>query len=284
MPSSKNTSSRKPTEAPQRAAAGFSLGLRYLVRNGKHLKHEAALARIRHRIFSNPPGAAIPLDGYSISFNDAPNLYILYKDLFVHRIYHFEAQRPDPLILDCDNIGMSVLYFKRIYPQARILAFEPDPDISPMLQQNIAENRLANVQWLPLALSRDAGKKTFFSDGVCGSGLAEPLSAGASEAWKTYEVSCARLRDYLTEPVDFMKMNIEGAEYEVLADSEDRLPQIREMIIEYHHLPGLRRSLHEILEILHRRGFEYLINDFDSEQTAALSPRSNSLPIPATSF
>jgi hypothetical protein len=58
---------------------------------------------------------------------------------------------------------------------------------------------------------------------------------------------------------------MEGAEYEVLADSEDRLRQIREMVIEYHHLPELSRSLHQILELLHRQGSEYLINDFDSE-------------------
>jgi FkbM family methyltransferase len=243
------------------------------VRNGKHLKREAALARIRHKIYSHSARAAIPLEGYNISFNDAANLYILYKDIFVHRIYHFEASRPAPLILDCgSNIGMSVLYFKRVYPDARILAFEPDPDIGPILQQNIAENELKNVQWLPVALSREVGKKTFFSDGVCGSGLAESLTTGATNAWNQYEVSCARLRDFLVEPVDFMKMNIEGAEYEVLADSEDRLAQIREMIIEYHHLPGLRRSLHEILEILHRQRFEYLINDFDSETNGGVQP------------
>ena len=50
-------------------------------------------------------------------------------------------------------------------------------------------------------------------------------------------VSCDRLgRDYLTEPVDFLKMNIEGVEWEVLADSEDLLRQVREIVIEYHHL------------------------------------------------
>lgn len=89
---------------------------------------------------------------------------------------------------------------------------------------------------------------------------------------KQYEVPCMRLRDYLHEPVDFLKMNIEGAEYEVLADSEDRLRQIREMVIEYHHLPEQPRSLHQILELLHRQGFEYLINDFDSETNGGVQP------------
>jgi hypothetical protein len=67
-------------------------------------------------------------------------------------------------------------------------------------------------------------------------------------------------------------MNIESAEWKVLADSEDRLRQVQEMVIEYHHLPGLPRTLHRILELLHRQGFEYLVNDFDSETNSGVRP------------
>lgn len=49
----------------------------------------------------------------------------------------------------------------------------------------------------------------------------------------------------------------------MLASSEDRLRQVCEMVIEYHHLPGLARNLHEILALLHRQGFEYAVGDFN---------------------
>jgi FkbM family methyltransferase len=219
------------------------------------------------------PGSTVQLSGYTVRFNDGPNLYILYKDIFIRRIYHPSASRPNPLILDCgSNIGMSILYFKQIYPAARIIAFEPDPEIIPYLEENIARNELENVRCVQAVLSRNAAKKILYSDGKCGSGLASPTQFDNPEEWRKYEVSSVRLRDYLAEPVDFLKMNIEGAELEVLADSEDRLRQIREMIIEYHHLPGLPRSLHEILQILHRQGFEYLINDFDSDTNGGVQP------------
>lgn len=45
-------------------------------------------------------------------------------------------------------------------------------------------------------------------------------------------------------------MNIEGAEFEVLAESSEHLRMVREMIVEYHHLPGLPRTLHKILTLL----------------------------------
>jgi hypothetical protein len=50
------------------------------------------------------------------------------------------------------------------------------------------------------------------------------------------------------------------------------LHHVKEMVIEYHHLPGLPRTLHKILEILDRQGFEYLINDFDAETNGSVAP------------
>jgi len=232
------------------------------------------LARVRKKVWNNKePGSVVHCKNYAVRINDGPNFYILYKDIFVHRIYHFEAQRPDPLILDCgSNIGMSIFYFKHIYPKARIMGFEPDPAVFPYLQENITRNGLKDIQLVEAALAGQEGTLTFYSDGKYGSCLAEHLPADVPKGWQKYEVPCVRLRDYLTEPVDFLKMNIEGAEYEVLAESEDRLRQVREMVIEYHHLPGLPRTLHEILALLHRQGFEYVVNDFDSETNGGVRP------------
>jgi FkbM family methyltransferase len=167
---------------------------------------------------------------------------------------------------------MSILYFKSVYPQARIVGFEPDPEIIPLLEDNIRHNNLSEVQCVYAGLSQEANKKILYSDGKCGSSLSKPVSEKVPQPLRTYEVSCVRLRDYLAQPVDFLKMNIEGAEYEVLSDAEDRLRQVKEMIIEYHHLPGLPRSLHKILQILHRQRYEYLVNDFDSQTNSGVLP------------
>jgi hypothetical protein len=67
-------------------------------------------------------------------------------------------------------------------------------------------------------------------------------------------------------------MNIEGAEWETLADCDDRLQVVQRLVIEYHHWKGLPRTLHNILELLHRNGFTYLINHFDYEVNPGLRP------------
>lgn len=167
---------------------------------------------------------------------------------------------------------MSILYFKHVYPQARILGFEPDPKIFPYLQENISRNNLKDVKLIQTAIAGKEGHLSFCSDEKYGSHLAEGLSSQLPHGWTKHEIPCVLLKKYLNEPVDFLKMNIEGAECEALMESADQLRMVREMIIEYHHLPGLPRTLHKILALFHDQGFEYLINDFDSVTNSAVDP------------
>lgn len=219
-----------------------------LLRNGSNLRRDST-----HK-----------LAGFTVKINDGPNFNNLKRTIFDERIYHFDAIRPDPVILDIgSNIGASVMYFKHTYPRSRVLAFEPDPLISEILQDNIEMNRLSDVQIFNSAIAGREGTLTFYSDGRYQACLADHLPQDAVGDWSRVDVPCRRLRDYLNVPVDFMKMNIEGAEWEALNDAGDQLRSIREMVVEYHHLPGLQRSLHSILSLLNDQGFDYLLNHFD---------------------
>lgn len=257
--------------------------VRHALSDSSHWRTNWELAKLREKVWSKEAGALVSCLNYTVRINDGPNFYMLYKDLFIHRIYHFETQRPDPLILDCgSNIGMSILYYKHVYPRARIVGFEPDPTIFPYLEENISNNKLEDVQLHQAAVGGQESVLTFYSDGKYSSCLAEHLpEEGATEAgvnWTKHEVPCVKLRECITEPVDFLKMNIEGAEYEALSNAADRLRQVKEMVVEYHHLPGLPRTLHKILELLHEQGFQYMINDFDSETNGGVNPPFQLLP------
>ena len=244
----------------------LKVGVRSLRGKASQWKTRIYLARLRRRYHSLTPGSTVRFLNYTFRLNDGLNFYILYKDIFINRNYFFQAQTPSPLILDCgSNIGMSIAYFKHVYPKARVIGFEPDPKIFSYLEENVRRNGLSNVRLVQAAVAGRDGPLKFYSDGKYGSFLSEKEGDQVPEGWLECEVPSVRLRDYLSEPVDFLKMNIEGAEWEVLADSEEQLSQVREMVIEYHHLPGLPRTLHKILELLNRKGFEYLVNDFDSE-------------------
>lgn len=221
-------------------------------------------AQWRRKTATASPGSRLKCLEFTVRINDGPNFYVLYNDIILQGIYRFTAMRPDPFILDCgSNIGMSILYFKHLYPQARIIGFEPDPGIVGYLHENVKANGLADIQVVQAAIGGREGSLTFYSDGKYGSCLAHLSSEAIPDGWTRYEIPCVRLSDYLNEPVDFLKMNIEGAEWEALADCGDRLQQVHEMAIEYHHLPGLPRTLHKILSLLDELGFEYVVSDFD---------------------
>jgi hypothetical protein len=58
---------------------------------------------------------------YSISIVDAQSFIYQFKEIFVNEVYKFNSESKSPVIFDCgSNVGTSVLYFKSIYPDAKI--------------------------------------------------------------------------------------------------------------------------------------------------------------------
>jgi FkbM family methyltransferase len=218
--------------------------------------------------------AVVGVDRFSVRINDGPNLAVLYKDLFIKQMYAFNPVSERPVIIDGGaNIGMSILFFKKAYPHSIIRAFEPDPGIYPYLDENIRRNDLADVVLDRAAIGDANGSATFYADSMYSSyldGYAPPFYH--DREWHPVEVPVRRLRDLIAEPVDLLKLNIEGAETDALLDAGDLIGNVRELIVEYHHLPGLRRSLHEILSLLHENGFEYIINSFDHDSSPGAQP------------
>ena len=128
---------------------------------------------------------------------------------------------PDaPFILDCgSNIGISVLYFKSKYPGSRVLGFEPVPECFAILTKNIEENDLENVQITNAALVDSEGQICLYV------GADHDLrGASISRSWgsQTTEdhifVNSVRLSNYINGRVDFLKLDIEGAEEIVIPE------------------------------------------------------------------
>lgn len=84
--------------------------------------------------------------GFSVAYFDLGMFLYLFKEIFIERVYEFRVLSTRPLIIDCgSNVGMSILFFKKLYPDARVLGFEPDPATFNLLSKNVQWNRLADV-------------------------------------------------------------------------------------------------------------------------------------------
>ena len=95
----------------------------------------------------------------------------------------------------------------------------------------------------------------FLSEGSVGGSLSSNIDENNNL------VKAVRLRDYLDKPVEFLKIDIEGAEYEVLRDCKDRLHNVVNLFVEYHSLLNEDQKLSEILQIIKDAGFRFYIKE-----------------------
>jgi FkbM family methyltransferase len=194
----------------------------------------------------------IRLMGYDLGYVDLLTLCPQWHDLFVSQALKFEAVHSAPRIIDGGaNIGLASLYFKRLYPAARITAFEADPAIHAVLADNLRRNGAGDVEAVQAALWTSPGEIDFRCEGA-DSGSAGPIR----------RVPAVRLREVLDkEPVDFLKLDIEGAERAVLADCGASLRQVRALCLELHEFDPFTRSTPEVLTLLENAGFTYALDE-----------------------
>lgn len=204
---------------------------------------------------------------YRVTFPDYLAYANLFREIFLLREYAFSCDHP-PRILDCgSNVGMSVLFFKHHFPDARIDAFEPDAEAFGHLEANVSRNGLADVTLHRSAIYNREGEVDFCSaaEPDTSSRLEMsifPSSLGEKEV-KRDPVPCTCLSSQLDEPVDFLKLDVQGAEYAVLKEvsAKGRLDRIREMVIEYHYDP-VQNPLGKILSLLEDAGFYVSVHAF----------------------
>ena len=194
--------------------------------------------------------------GPEIEIVDAGSFIPMYHEIFEAQIYRFKAQDSTPYIVDAGaNIGLSAIYFKRLYPQAEIIAFEPDRQVFKVLQSNLRRLHLANIQLIEKALWSSETTLEFAAEGADGGRLGSNPAAA-----QTYTVQTTRLRDYLRRRVDLLKIDIEGAETEVIKDCQALLSNVANLFVEYHSMAGQPQSLPQLLNILSESGFRLHIS------------------------
>lgn len=189
--------------------------------------------------------------GEELHVPDSASFLWTYSDIFEKEIYRFEADNSKPRIIDGGaNIGLSVIYFKKLYPESSIVAFEPDERIYSCLIHNISSCDLRNVEVVRKALW-DA--ETVLEFDAEGSDAGRVSAVEGSQ--KVVKVPTTHLRNYLEEPVDLLKLDIEGAETRVIKDCEDLLKNVKKLFVEYHSFGDEPQSLNTLIDILTRAGF-----------------------------
>jgi FkbM family methyltransferase len=116
------------------------------------------------------------------------------------------------------NVGVTALYFSQIFPNARIYAFEPAPDNFAVLAKNVANCDRIRAFNFGLG-ANDATLELYASDNPVNFGGYSLHAAGSDTSRKvSIQVRSVKsvLQEIAVESVDVIKIDTEGAEWDIL--------------------------------------------------------------------
>jgi len=196
---------------------------------------------------------------YDIKDNFHPS-FVNYREFFVDDIYQ-QLEYPNlDVVLD---VGASIgLFTKYILKKGakQVFAFEPDIRSINLLGQNFFNKPSVNIIPKALSSTSEIKKLWYLPD--------NPLISSIIPEWTeedhTTEVECISFKDFIKDykisKIDLLKLDIEGAEYEVIdtLDEED-LDKINSILLEWHIPMWMGRKIEDIINKLSRYGFNYKI-------------------------
>lgn len=186
-----------------------------------------------------------------------PKSYYLghqFSEIFKSEIYKDYVNDGDVVLDVGANIGLFSLYAS---PIARMVyAFEPTPDHFECLEKTIEFNEMKNVLPIRKAIANDNGKQEFyFSENQTMNSLKEAVGNTGRKITVDTITLDRFFDDFDIKKVDFMKLDIEGSEGEILQGAGFRKvsPKIDSFVFEYHTWSGM--NLNQIINTLRDRNY-----------------------------
>jgi FkbM family methyltransferase len=172
-----------------------------------------------------------------------------YYQVFTQRDYDFRVESAPRVIVDAGaNIGLAAICFASRFPQAKIIAIEPEQGNYDLLVRNVAP--YPNIQPLRAALWNRNEEIDLLDPGRGAWGFTteashsrEDRTARALHTVRGLTVD-ALMAEYGLDGIDLLKIDIEGAEREVFEDTSAWIGRVRSLIVELHehYKPGCNRS------------------------------------------
>lgn len=175
-----------------------------------------------------------------------------YSQVYVNREYEFRAGRNLDVIVDAGaNIGLASVRFATRFPQAKIIAIEPERKNFEMLQRNV--EKYPNVVAVHAALWDRSGEIELVDPGLGNWGFMtgdqERSDRPVSEM--RHKVPAVTIPEIIErfglDRIDLLKVDIEGAEREVFQDSSSWIGKVDSLVVELHDRlkSGCSRSFYQ---------------------------------------
>jgi FkbM family methyltransferase len=243
---------------------GYVRMARELNRDGVRLG-SAMLVPMRRRIGALDDQLTLQ-SGLRISAPKDVPLVALFRDIWVSRCYAPAdpmLRRPPDIIDIGANVGVFSLWAACTYPEARIVAVEPSNRMCKYLRGNVAANGLSRIHVVHAACHAVCGEATLYTPGdeVMNSLYALDSQGSVFRPLQQTKVTslAALFAQHDVRDGAFLKLDCEGAEYEILyAAPADVLRRIACISMEY-HLGFNEHQPEELARHLRQHGFHVSI-------------------------
>ncbi len=147
----------------------------------------------------------------------------------------------DDVVVDIGgHVGMFTIFAATQARRGKVFTFEPTPENYSRLKDNLALNDIRNVTPIKMGMAGKTELRTFFV------GESDTVSHSLMQNWggsKPITIECQTLADAMKENgitrIDFLKIDCEGAENEILLNcSDDVMGAIGHITMEVHEWPG----------------------------------------------
>ncbi|OGS43146.1 MAG: hypothetical protein A3K76_01510 [Euryarchaeota archaeon RBG_13_57_23] len=188
----------------------------------------------------------------------------LLREVLVSKCYNppgFEIGRDDTVVDIGAHIGSFSILASKLADKGIIHSFEPMPDNFARLRENVALNNAKNIKLHESAVSHSIDVRTLsISPSHTGSHSFYPQIWSEEKPVQEVTVNTTTMKAFVDsegiDHIDFLKMDCEGAEYEILYSCPDEvLNRIRRISMEHHQVDGKDANPHALKKYLENKGF-----------------------------
>jgi FkbM family methyltransferase len=182
--------------------------------------------------------ATAKIGKFEVQFTDSVEFHSLKREIWGGHLYFIDEEFEAPKILDLGaHIGLASLYFKTVYPDSQIVAYEPLDNSFKHLTENLAWNNIEGVETHNRAVSTGEAELTLYvNEDKAWLSTSSVFEGAWNESQTTTPIlfPATPLSEILKDKFDIIKMDLEGYEYELVRSVKDQLTQGKNWLIEVH--------------------------------------------------
>jgi FkbM family methyltransferase len=166
----------------------------------------------------------------------------------------FNIQNEDTIIDIGAHIGTFTIYAAKLADKGRVYSFEPHPENFALLKRNCKLNNLKNIELFQQGVYKEKESVKLFTN---------KEKTGEYSIYKEspnfISIECITLKDIFDNNgiqfCDFLKIDCEGAEYDILFNTPtEYFNKIDKIVLEYHDYINRNKKWYHLVIFLAKRG------------------------------